>query len=377
MVENQQEEEAGVTALLPNPSTEQQVLLDAVARIYLEHEKWPTWQWLNEMLERDGLDAKSILASFPRTKSYGYSYVRALNASPQPLDKVRLTIAGLSQVHDGSVRVTMFIKFVGVLGALRSKIVLDPFGEIQPTIDKREVLSMIFPSIAVGDELLELLTGEPPLWNSQVMHQTDSGWSLLYVPPATRRFAGVNTVNGYFEVFSRLLASDEERSDETIVSPFTLPASIDYLDAVWQNRFHKSLVVPPGVERSARLAFTATTIEEADSRLSALAELLKNLAVPGTPGVDGHPLERMKSFLSGRLPSEANDRVTNAIDVLDAARRVRVGGQHHGASPVTIAACARLDIAYPVSDWSKAWSRIQAKVAAAFDAIRDEIQASE
>jgi hypothetical protein len=377
MAEDQEEEKTGVAALFPSPTTEQQALLDAVARIYLEHEKWPTWQWLNEMLERDGFEATSILASFPRTTSYGYSYLRAINPSPQPLEKVRLTVAGLSQVQDARVRVSAFIKFVGVLGTLRSKIILDPFGEIQPTIDRREVLSFIFPSIAVGEELLELLAGEPPLWNSQVMHQTDSGWSLLYVPPLTRRFAGVNTIDGYFEVFSRFLAAEEERPDETLLSPFTLPASIDFLDAVWQNRFHKPLVVPPGVERSARLAFTATTIEEADSRLSALAELLKNLAVPGTPGVDGHPLERMKAFLLGRLPSEASERVTNAIDVLDAARRMRVGGQHHGASPVTIAACARLNIAYPVSDWSEAWSRIQAKATAAVDAIRDEIQASE
>jgi hypothetical protein len=377
MAEDQQEENAGVAALFPSPTTEQQALLNAVARIYLEHEKWPTWQWLNEMLERNGLDATSILASLPRTNSYGYSYLRRLNPSPQPLDKVRLTVAGLSQVPDARVRVSTFIKFVGTLGTLRSKIVLDPFGEIQPTIDKCEVLSIIFPSIAVGEELLELLTGEPPLWNSQVMHQTDSGWSLLYVPPETRRFAGVNTIDGYFEVLSQFLASKEERPDETLLSPFTLPASIDFLDTVWQNRFHKPLVVPPGVERSARLAFTATTIEEADSRLSALAELLKNLAVPSTPGVDGHPLERMKAFLLGRLPSEANERVTNAIDILDAARKMRVGGQHHGASPVTIAACARLNIAYPVSDWSEAWSRIQAKAAAAVDAIRDEIQATE
>jgi hypothetical protein len=375
--EDQHEEKVGAAALLPAPTIEQQSLIDDVARIYLQHGKWPTWQWLDETVERGGLDATSILATLPRTGSYGYGYLRQLNPSPQPLSEVRLTIAGLSKVENAKERVSAFIKFVGVIGTLRSKVILDPFGQDQPMIAKSDVLSVIFPSMAVGEELLELLTGEPPLWNSQVMQQDESGWILLYVPPGTRRFAGVNSTEHYFKVFSEFLVTTEEPVDDTFVSPFMLPASIDYLDAVWQNRFQQPLVVPPGVERSARLAFTASNVEEADSRLSALAELLKNLNVPGTPGVDGHPLKRMKAFLLEALPSEAHGRVTYAIEILDAARGMRVGGQHYGVSPRTIAACAQLGIAYPVSDWSAAWARIQSKATAAVDAIRDEIQASQ
>jgi hypothetical protein len=66
----------------------------------------------------------------------------------------------------------------------------------------------------------------------------------------------------------------------------------------------------------------------------------------------------------------------HAIDILDAARKMRTGGQHYGVSQATIDACAQLNIPYPVSDWSEAWSRIQSKVTGAIDAIRDEIQAS-
>jgi hypothetical protein len=376
MSEYQHQEKTGLAAMLAPPTSEQQSLIDVVARIYLEHGKWPTWQWLDETLERNGMDATSILASLPRTGSYGYGYLRPLNPFPQPLGPVRLTVAGLSQVQNANVRVSAFIRFVGVLGTLRSKILLDPFGQDQPTIAKTDVLSVIFPSIAAGEELLELLSGEPPLWNSVVTQQEESGWVLLYVPPGTRRFAAVNSLEKYFEVFSEFLVTKEEPLDDNFVSPFMLPASIDYLDAVWQIRFQKPLVVPPGVERSARLAFTASNVEEADSRLSALAELLKNLNVPSTPGVDGHPLTRMKSFLVEQLPIEAHERVTNAIDILDAARKLRVGGQHHGVSFATIAACAQLKIAYPVSDWSETWSRIQSKATAAVDSIRDEIQAS-
>ena len=224
--------------------------------------------------------------------------------------------------------------------------------------------------------MLELLGGEPPVWHCQVSQVSESDWSLI-VSPFTRRFAGVASVEDYFQRFAQFVSFTDGQPVDDPVSPFTLPASFDYLDAVWQLRFGAPLVVPPGVERSARLAFTATTNEEADSRLSALAELLKNLAVPSTPGVGGHALERLKAYLLTHLPAEAIARVTGAIEILDAARSMRVGSQHHAASPGFIAACTRLNIAYPITDWSVAWARIQSMTAAAVNAIRDEIQASE
>ena len=77
MNDGQSDEGAGAVALLlPAPTSEQQILLDAVAGIYLEYGKWPTWQWLEEKLERDGFDAVSIVASLPRTHSYGYGFLR-------------------------------------------------------------------------------------------------------------------------------------------------------------------------------------------------------------------------------------------------------------------------------------------------------------
>ena len=366
-----------LSRLLPAPTGDQQVLLETVANIYLENEKWPTWQWLEETLERSGLDAPSIVSTLPRTGSYGYGFIRGLRVTPQRLDTVKLTIAGLAHVSIARTRVLAFIRFVGALGTLRSEVVLDPFEDILPAISKNDVLRIIYPSRAADSGFLDLLSGEPPVWHCQVTAMSESDWTLI-ASPSTRRFAGVASIEGYFDQFLEFLQpQDEDPPIVSPVSPFTLPASFDYLDAVWRLRFATPLVVPPGVERSARLAFTATSNEEADSRLSALAELLKNLNVPSTPGVDGHPLLRLREFLLTNLPEEAQSRVADAIEILNAARGMRVGGQHHGASPAYIAACLRLNITYPVSDWSDAWSRIQSMTAAAIDAIRDEIQASE
>lgn len=375
--ERSDDSERSLTFLLPAPTSEQQILLEAVAGIYLEHEKWPTWQWLEESLERAGLDTASIATTLPRSGSYGYGYLRELRVTPQKLDTVTLTIAGLARVPIARTRVLTFVRLVGALGTLRSAVVLDPFEDTQPTITKSDVLRIIYPSQAADSGLLDLLSGEPPVWHCQVTKLTDSDWSLI-ATPFTRRFAGVSSIEDYFARFVEFVSPPiNEQPTVSPFSPFTLPASFDYLDAVWRLRFGSTLVVPPGVERSARLAFTATTNEEADSRLSALAELLKNLNVPGTPGVGGHALARLQEFLLANLPVEAHARVINSIEILDAARGMRVGGQHHAAASGFIAACSRLNIEYPVSNWSEAWARIQSMIATAVDAIRDEIQASE
>lgn len=223
--------------------------------------------------------------------------------------------------------------------------------------------------------VLPLFDHEPPTWHCQFA-PTRENWETVVLPAALRRFAGVQTVPDYLERLASYLSGPAASHDEVLASPFTLVAAIDYLDAVWQLRFGDPLVMPPGVERSARLAFTAASREEADSRLSALAELLGALHVPSTPGVGGHPLQRLEVFLETHLPSESLDRVRSAISTLNAARSVRVSAQHHRVSPQLASALATLGIPYPVVDWSLAWSHIQNESANAFNAIRDEVQST-
>jgi hypothetical protein len=93
-----------------------------------------------------------------------------------------------------------------------------------------------------------------------------------------------------------------------LTSPFTLPAAFDYLDTVWQLKFGKPLIVPPGLERSARLVLDVATAEEADTALSALAEVLKNLNVPSVaPAPTSRPVP-------GNQPAPRGD-----------ANRIRIG----------------------------------------------------
>lgn len=90
----------------------------------------------------------------------------------------------------------------------------------------------------------------------------------------------------------------------------------------------------------------------------------------------GHPLKRLGPYLVDILPEESNERVLHAVALLDAARRLRVAGQHSTAQQDALGAYDILGLAYPVADWSAAWARIQTVVTNAIDAIRDELQAT-
>lgn len=164
-------------------------------------------------------------------------------------------------------------------------------------------------------------------------------------------------------------------STSELNSPFTLPAAIDYLDAIWRLRFNEPLVEPPGLERSARIAFSVGTVEEADSALSALAEVLKTLNVPGMPDVGGHPLQRLVPFLRTCLPEVAMPAIQQAIIVLDAVRQVRASSQHIGTQSRAIAALDEIGLVYPIADWPAAWTHIQRTVAHSCDTIRQELHA--
>jgi hypothetical protein len=332
--------------------------------------------WLEETLDRQGLNAIDILAGFPREFSVGYGFLWPVRQSaPTPQDHIGLTVAGLAHVKRAQQIVGHFLNLIDALGTLRAGAQLDPFSETRPTFTRAQVMEGRLPSPIYEPLVVPLLAKEPATWNCLFSPNTED-WESVELTPEIRRFAGVRSIDDYLDRLRSYLSPAVPETARQFHSPFTLPAAFDYLDAVWQLRFERPLVVAPGVERSGRLAFDAAGPEEADSCLSALAELLKGLHVPGVDGVGGHPLSRLAPFLEQELPPETHPRIRDAVEVLDAARRIRAGAQHVGARTQTIEACACLGLPYPVADWSGAWQQIQIAVADACDAIRDELQAS-
>lgn len=359
------------------PTEEQQRVLNHVARIYLVYKKWPSWSWLEETLEREGLDAWPIIANMPKAGPHSYGFLRHFVMPPAADSQIWLLIAGLRHVQPATQLVADFCGLVGALGTIRSQVYLDPFAVERPVASWQEVVSLLRPPMRPDESVLALLSNEPATWQCKIEGDRNGEWSIE-LWPHVRRFAGIHTVEEYLDRLAYLWTPSSVAEEPPLPSsPFSLPAAIDYLDAVWRLRFEEPLVAPPGLERSARLAFNVSTREEADSALSALAEVLKSLKVPSTPGVDGHPLQRIVPYLEGRLPSEAIDRVREAVDQLEAARKLRAAAQHVGAEAKAITAYGVLGLSYPVANWAEAWNRIQAVAAHAFDVIREELQASD
>ena len=359
------------------PTPEQQLVFNSVAGVYLQHNgKWPAWAWLEEELERRDIDGAAVYSTFVHESSVGYGQVWPLRVpSPGPQDQIGLTLAGLAHADPARPLVVATLNLISALGTCRQNVTLDPFAAERPKAQRATVLQGRVDSSLYGGMVIKLLEKEPATWHCQFNPPTEE-WEVVELSPQVRRFAGVQTVDDYLQRLKLVLGHKDEPERTTLRSPFTLPAAIDYLDVVWRLRFGEHLVSPPGVERSARLAFYATSAAEADSRFSALAELLKGLNVPGSPGVGGHPLARLGPFLESQLPVESHERIRDAVALLDAARQVRAGAQHQAALTRSIDGLNLLGIGFPVYDWPAAWHQVQIDTAHAFDSIRDEIQAS-
>ena len=363
--------------LLPGLDQSQTRFVETLGKIYLTSEsRWPNWQWIEETLEREGLDAAEILASLPRDQSRTYGYTNnSWMGKPRHDYRIGLTIAGLNTLSLADSLVKDFLSLVSSLGTIRSTIQLDPFDESQPVVNRNGVAAYIPPYLIVNKPLLELMRHEPATWHCELLYTSTENWTTT-LPPELRRFAGVDSADDYFNRLREFLIPRTPVEQVPSYSPLTLPAAIDYFDVVWKLKFGAHLVVAPGVERSARLALDASSPEEVDSRLSAVSELLNGLKVSGQTDKGRNPLTQLSTFLKSKLPAETHARIDKAVKILQDVQKLRNSGQHYGASHDSVTAFGRLGLGYPVSDWSRTWGRIQKIVATAFDDLRDEIQAS-
>lgn len=364
---------------LPDLNEEQQIFINTVGNIYLTREfRWPRFQWVEDTLERQNLSAQMLLASLPRHPSNNYGYTSPNWArTPGPDEAVFLTLAGLATIPLANAIVDNFLAFIDRLGTIRSTIQLDPFTSEKPRATMNEIVELRRPHFDVRQHLIEMCGREPATWLCERVNISEDNWSIT-LQPQLRRFAGVRTVDDYFRRLDEILVLPKSTTESEVryQSPFTLVAAIDYFDVVWRVKFGNHLVVPPGVERSARLANDVSNFEEFDSCICALAELLKNIRVPGSAGKGGHPLERLSPFLGEHLPQESHVRVEKAVGILDTARQLRHASQHHSDNLDPPRLWARLGINYPVFDWPSAWKQIQELATGAIDSIRSEIQAS-
>jgi hypothetical protein len=114
-------------------------------------------------------------------------------------------------------------------------------------------------------------------------------------------------------------------------------------------------------------------MEEFNSRLSALGDLLGQIEIPNQPG---GRLDRLEKRLHELLPPSSHARVDRAVASLRAARRLRAGAQHDNAAATAVDAFAVFGLRYPPSDWQALWDQVRSQIIEAFDAIREELQSA-
>lgn len=166
-----------------------------------------------------------------------------------------------------------------------------------------------------------------------------------------------------------------------------LPEMLDYLSYVLMNDREwsgPSLVALPDLVSTARLVAEVHDADSFRDRMSALAIILDRMNVPDVPvddldrydGKQPRTLAKLKHWLHRRL--DQPDQALSAVQMLQAAIRVRVSSQHRGRGVDIDAAKAKAQLGLPdlILDWSEAWDTVRARVVESASTIRQEVQSA-
>jgi hypothetical protein len=168
------------------------------------------------------------------------------------------------------------------------------------------------------------------------------------------------------------------------LSPLSLVAAIDYLDASWRASSFSGaqrLFKHRHAEILADLAQPCTTRSDFRDRVSELDSVLKTIDAPKDDASftkevrDAGPLVRLKHFVFHRLTADEGTAATAedvraAIDQLLAINKLRVAIQHPGTANTDLsAALATFGIPFAPTDWGKAWRRLEASTVSALTVV--------
>lgn len=363
----------------------QQRLVDLVAEAFLVSElEWPFFDYVEGVLDDEGLDARELLQSFPEVGRWRYGAVvwsQSGGAKPAGESEVALTVLGMWHAPALREYVQVFFALVGFLAERRRQVRPQPRTVRGATVTSAEFEEwwragrrLPLPARLVW----QLREHEPPTRRGGSSYQPDGSWTID-VARELFAFEGMEAIEDYVAGLVAYLVEPAARLPPLLPSPLTLAAALDYLDVVWRLTHERRLFEFRSAERTTRLAFDVQTADEFAAHLSALADILREAnkraaADPPRKGRD-HPLARLEADIAALVDEEAVPRVAAAIRILDLVVGLRDAGQHGAAGERGLEAFRELNLAYPPVDWRMAWNTISARTVDALSTLREELVA--
>lgn len=383
-----------MTSILRRPlSNEQTALLKVVYAHFRESGKWPIWQYVDLTLDQEGIDAATAITSLPVARgssvqivmqrgSYGVVGIDPASGL-DPRLSIPLTVAGLWHLEEAAPLTGVFFDTVRYLVLKQSELAPDPHSEVNATVSSEEIDQKILAG-TVGSpsgrseeflipKLGKLLEREPILWSNMTNQDQDLTQWEIRVPDRLRILRGTAGVEDYIDRITSWVAPAVAPTEPSPGAPLDLPYALGYLDAVWKNRTNYRLFANPDIASAALLTQSGTSQEEFNSRMSALADVLGQVAVPGHPPRQNGALEAVREYLAEHLDTEAAERINTAFDTLITLRHLRVSAQHSDKRHRAVSAFEQLGLPYPPPSWELAWGWMTVQAREALDAIREEV----
>ena len=354
---------------------------------------WPVWQYVDLTLDaKFGLDAAAVLESLPAvgyhspmSMSYGLTWQEDSHMQPQPGTHVALTVAGLRYLGSATEPLLgSFLVTVRHMVDAQSKLTPDPRQVVEATVSSGSIMEELTtwsikgvsgpPVEAMMRKVRRVLGHEPYLYNMVHQPKADIEDWTARVPAILRSYRGIESVDDYLDRLIALVAPPEPPFAPPSSGPLDIPYAVGYLDAVWKSRTNSHLFVNLDPASVARLTLTCEDEEEFNSFMSALADVLGQMAKPGTadPPQRG-ALEQVRDWLVPQLDADAGDRVATAFGRLLRLRHIRVGTQHADARHKAVGAFREIGLPFPPPSWDYAWTHIAVMARGALDALREEV----
>lgn len=369
-----------MTDFLAPLTAEQRSFITCIWKPFVEYQQWPIFDYIEAECDKQGFNARQVLASLPEMQLPGvagfrYGFVWSSSHIPAADTPLQLRVLGLWHLGD-PLALDIADDFLRVLNYLierRLAASYDPFKLVRVTVTSNELAIRFREDPVIATIMPDVLPHEPTTWQGIQRADNNGGWSIDLFR-SILEYQGLTTVADYLERVNEQFAPRQAEPVPVIPSPLDLVATLDYFNAVWQLHFdtRNPIIRLFGVERTARLVYEVRTADEFSAQVSCLAEIFKNMRVSGEGKT---ALARLQSSLKSALPESSGNRIDAATDMLRHVADVRNAlFQHSGTEHRGVNALTQLGIEYPVVDWQVAWTTIQRKTIDAFNTLREEIQ---